>query len=218
MKIAIIGIDGYIGWALAQYLGEAGHEISGIDSYVRRHLVDGEDSYSVVPISYMPNRRSAFRDRFGRDLFFARGNACDHQFLSDFIHIVRPDTIIDLADISSTVYPQRGLHESCFMQSNNLKSTLCLLHVMKQKLPYAHLVKIGSFGEYGNADTMVFEGNFVMNVADEFGMLPFPKCPASFYHAIKAEDSLTVELACNEWRLRASNLVSGLVYLSLIHI
>ena len=31
MKVFIAGIDGYLGWALAQYLTARGHEVSGID-------------------------------------------------------------------------------------------------------------------------------------------------------------------------------------------
>lgn len=40
MKVFIAGIDGYLGWSLAQYLTARGHEATGIDLLVRRKWVE----------------------------------------------------------------------------------------------------------------------------------------------------------------------------------
>ena len=40
MKVLILGIDGYIGWPLALHLKKLGHEVSGVDSMLRRHRVE----------------------------------------------------------------------------------------------------------------------------------------------------------------------------------
>ena len=33
MRVFIAGIDGYLGWPLAQYLAARGHEVGGVDGY-----------------------------------------------------------------------------------------------------------------------------------------------------------------------------------------
>jgi len=39
MQVFIAGVDGYLGWALAQYLVSRGHEVAGCDNYFRRNWV-----------------------------------------------------------------------------------------------------------------------------------------------------------------------------------
>jgi nucleoside-diphosphate-sugar epimerase len=51
MKVFIAGIDGYLGWALAQYLVKRGHEIAGCDLFLRRKWVQEMGSQSATPIS-----------------------------------------------------------------------------------------------------------------------------------------------------------------------
>ncbi len=36
MRVLIPGVDGYLGWSLAQHLATKGHEVAGIDNYMRR--------------------------------------------------------------------------------------------------------------------------------------------------------------------------------------
>jgi nucleoside-diphosphate-sugar epimerase len=39
MQVFIAGVDGYLGWALAQYLVARGHEVAGCDNYFRRDWI-----------------------------------------------------------------------------------------------------------------------------------------------------------------------------------
>ena len=34
--VVVLGVDGYLGWATALHLSQAGHDVVGIDSLVRR--------------------------------------------------------------------------------------------------------------------------------------------------------------------------------------
>ena len=36
MKIAVLGGDGYCGWATALYLSKQGHDVAIVDNYIRR--------------------------------------------------------------------------------------------------------------------------------------------------------------------------------------
>ena len=50
MRIFITGIDGYLGWTLAQYLVARGHTVAGADTMFRRQWVEELNSQSAIPI------------------------------------------------------------------------------------------------------------------------------------------------------------------------
>ena len=56
MKILILGIDGYIGWALALHQLSLGNEVCGIDNFSRRKNVEEMKSWSAIPILSMNDR------------------------------------------------------------------------------------------------------------------------------------------------------------------
>ena len=62
MKVFIAGIDGYLGWPLAQYLAARGHQIAGNDLFLRRQWVEELGSYSAVPVFDINDRLAAFRE------------------------------------------------------------------------------------------------------------------------------------------------------------
>ena len=51
MRIVIAGIDGYLGWPLAQHLASHGHEIAGIDRFLRRAWVEEMGGESAIPVA-----------------------------------------------------------------------------------------------------------------------------------------------------------------------
>ena len=50
MRVMILGMDGYLGWALALKLGRMGFQVSGIDNYTRRDTVAEKGAHTIVPI------------------------------------------------------------------------------------------------------------------------------------------------------------------------
>jgi UDP-sulfoquinovose synthase len=49
LRVFIAGVDGYLGWSLALYLAARGHEIAGLDLYLRRDWVAEIGSQSATP-------------------------------------------------------------------------------------------------------------------------------------------------------------------------
>ncbi|HEX2622251.1 MAG TPA: hypothetical protein VHL11_18965, partial [Phototrophicaceae bacterium] len=66
MKIFIAGMDGYLGWALVQYLTARGHQVAGNDSFLRRQWVEEVGSHSALPIYSIQERQQAFQEHFGK--------------------------------------------------------------------------------------------------------------------------------------------------------
>ena len=68
MRVFIPGVDGYLGWTLAQYLVVRGHEVAGCDLFLRRKWVEEIGSQSATPIRSMEERLAAFKENFGKEV------------------------------------------------------------------------------------------------------------------------------------------------------
>jgi len=62
MKILILGIDGYLGWALALRMVKRGHEVIGVDNFYTRRAVEEVGSWSALPILSMDDRVKAVEE------------------------------------------------------------------------------------------------------------------------------------------------------------
>ena len=76
----------------------------------------------------------------------------------------------------------------------------------------AHLVKLGTMGEYGQPNIDIEEGWIEIEHKGRTDRLPFPKAPGSFYHLTKVHDSDNIMFACRVWGVRATDLNQGVVY------
>lgn len=98
MKVLIVGIDGYLGWPLAQYLAARGHEIGGCDNFSRRRWVDEVGSQSIVPIApFVPDRARVFCEQFGAMLFY-EGDVCERAATEWMCKQFQPDAIVHLGE------------------------------------------------------------------------------------------------------------------------
>jgi UDP-sulfoquinovose synthase len=99
-----------------------------------------------------------------------------------------------------------------FTQYNNVIGTLNVLFAMRDIAPDAHLVKLGTMGEYGTPNIDIEEGFISIRHGGREDRLPFPKMPGSLYHCSKVHDSTNIHFACRIWELRATDLNQGVVY------
>jgi len=212
MKVFIAGVDGYLGWSLAQYLVVRGHEVAGCDNYFRRDWVAEMGSQSATPIRRMTERLQAFRENFGTNLQFIRGDVTDYNFVWNFFRAFQPEAIVHLAENPSAPYSMIDVHHCVFTQVNNITGTLNILHAMRDVCPHAHLVKLGTMGEYGTPNIDIPEGFFEIEYRGRKDTLPFPRQAGSWYHQTKVHDSNNIMMACKIWGLRSTDIMQGVVY------
>ncbi len=55
MRIAVLGGDGYCGWATALYLSKKGHQVAIVDNFVRRQWDHDLGVQTLTPIRSLPN-------------------------------------------------------------------------------------------------------------------------------------------------------------------
>ncbi|HXW67186.1 MAG TPA: NAD-dependent epimerase/dehydratase family protein [Thermoplasmata archaeon] len=212
MKVLITGIDGYSGWPLALHLLGRGHEVVGVDSFVTRRRVREVGSWSATPIPSFPRRQAAVREILARELGFHRGDLSDFAFTRHVLELERPDAIVHLAEQRSAPYSMIDVHHAVETQVGNLTGTLHLLYAMREICPDAHLVKMGTMGEYGTPNVDIPEGSFEIEYRGRRDRLPFPRQAGSWYHWSKVFDSGDVMFASRIWNLRATDVMQGVIY------
>lgn len=212
MKIFIAGIDGYLGWTLAQYLTAHGHEVAGNDTFMRREWVKEMGSQSALPVYPIEERLSAFKEHFGKELNFRAGDLMDYEFIEGYLADFQPDAIVHLGEMPSAPYSMMDRKHSVFTQQNNVIGNLNLLWAMREVCPDAHLVKLGTMGEYGTPNIDIPEGFFEVEYRGRKDRLPFPKQAHSFYHWSKVHDSNNTMFACKIWGLRSTDIMQGVVF------
>lgn len=164
MRIFITGIDGYLGWTLAQYLVARGHTVAGADAMLRREWVEEMNSQSAIPIYSREERIAAFKEHYGVDLDFREGDFMDYEFTRNFFAEFKPDTIVHLGQVPSAPYSMIDRDHTVFTQQNNVIGNLNILWAMKEVCPEAHLVKLGTMGEYGTPNIDIPEASLKWNL------------------------------------------------------
>ena len=212
MKVLITGVDGYSGWPLALHLLKRGHDVAGLDSFVTRRRVKEVGSWSATPLPSFPNRQKAVRERLGKELRFYKGDLSNYAFVREVLEKERPDSVVHLAEQRSAPYSMIDVHHAVRTQVENVTGTLHLLYAMRDVCPDAHLVKMGTMGEYGTPNVDIPEGFFEIEYRGRKDRLPFPRQAGSWYHWSKVFDSGDVMFATKIWRLRATDVMQGVLY------
>ncbi len=212
MKILIAGIDGYLGWTLAQHLGVKGHEISGIDNFARRDWVAEMGSHTVIPIEGMATRLKALSEVHGVEVDFHVGDLMNYTFTRRVIENVKPECIVHFGEQPSAPYSMKSPQHASYTQSNNIVGTLNILYAMRDYAPKCHLLKLGTMGEYGTPNIDIPEGYFEIEYRGRSDRLPFPRQAGSWYHQTKVHDSHNIMFACKIWRLCSTDIMQGVVY------
>ncbi|MBK8026040.1 MAG: NAD-dependent epimerase/dehydratase family protein [Chloroflexi bacterium] len=212
MKVFIAGIDGYLGWSLAQYLTARGHSVAGTDKFQRRAWVEEMSSVSAMPINGIAERLTAFREHYGKDLVFREGDLLDYDFLKGFLAEFQPDAIVHLAEMPSAPYSMIDQAHAAYTHNNNVIGSLNVLWAMREVCPDAHLVKLGTMGEYGTPNVDIPEGFFEIEYRGRTDRLPFPRQPGSYYHLTKVHDTNNTMFACRIWGLRSTDIMQGVVF------
>ena len=212
MKIAVLGGDGYCGWATALYMSKKGHDVAIVDSFARRQWDFELGVQTLTPISPLPDRLRAWHEHTGKSIELFIGDVTDYEFLAATMKDISPDAVIHFAEQRSAPYSMIDRRHASFTQVNNVVGTLNLLFALREFLPECHLIKLGTMGEYGTPNIDIEEGYIEIEHNGRKDILPYPKQPGSFYHLSKVHDSHNILFACRAWKLRATDLNQGVVY------
>jgi UDP-sulfoquinovose synthase len=212
MRVLILGGDGYLGWPTALRFSARGHEVSVLDNFSRRrwHREHGTDT--LTPIRELDERIAAWAELTGDHIRTYVGAVEDGEFLDEVVAETRPEAVIHYGEQASAPYSMMSRERAVETQHTNVIGTLNLLFSLRDHVPDAHLVKLGTMGEYGTPNIDIEEGYIEISHKGRTDTLPFPKLPGSLYHCSKVHDSTNLHFACRIWGLRATDLNQGVVY------
>jgi len=213
MRILILGGDGYLGWPTSMHFSRRGHEVHALDDYLRRraHAEAGTDSLTPI-LESLPARAKAWGDVTGLEIGVTEGGLLDWEVVERVFREFQPEAIVHYGEMPSAPYSMIDREHAVFTQTNNVIGTLNVLFAMAELSPDAHLVKLGTMGEYGTPNIDIEEGFIAIQHKGRSDTLPFPKMPGSLYHLSKVHDSHNIQFACRIWGLRSTDLNQGVVY------
>ncbi|MHB2036006.1 MAG: NAD-dependent epimerase/dehydratase family protein [Nitrososphaerales archaeon] len=213
--IIIFGADGYIGWPLAVHLGTRHPEkkIVLVDNLATRKLVKSVHTRSLVPIKSMPHRIAAYERVTGHhNLEFVFADARDSELVDAIFSKYRPESVVHLAQQRSAPFSMIDQEHAMYSELNNIATNMNVVYAMARNTPDAHLVKMGSMGEYGQPGIEIAEGDLEIEHKGRKTKVMFPLVAGSYYHLSKIFDTFNVKLANKIFDLTATDIMQGVVY------
>jgi UDP-sulfoquinovose synthase len=213
MRILILGGDGYLGWPTAMAFSNLGHEVMVVDNLAKRQWEAEVDGTPLEPVPSLRHRVRVWEEVSGKEIIVRVGDIAEnHRFLYQVMSEFQPEAIVHYAEQPSAPYSMMGRDHASYTQRNNVIGNLNVLHAMQRYVPDAHLVKLGTMGEYGTPNIDIEEGFIRIEHKGRSDVLPFPKLPGSFYHLSKVHDSHNIHFTCRIWGTRCTDLNQGVVY------
>jgi UDP-sulfoquinovose synthase len=212
MRILVLGGDGYLGWPTAMYFSMRGDDVCVVDNFGKRRWEMEEGVEPLKGIATLHRRVMRWYELTGRKIALVVGDLGNARLTYKVVEQFAPDAIVHYAEQPSAPYSMQGRTQAVETQVNNIAGTLNVLFAMQRHAPGAHLVKLGTMGEYGTPNIDIEEGWLQLEHNGRTDTVLFPKRPGSFYHLSKVHDSHNIEFACRIWGLRATDLNQGVVY------
>jgi len=211
-RILVLGGDGYLGWPTAMAFSRAGHRVAVVDNFAKRRWELEIGVRPLLPIPTLHERVRAWREVTGLEIELDVGDLTDYAFVESVFASFRPDAVVHYGEQPSAPYSMIDVRTATYTQANNVVGNLNVLFAIRDITPEAHLVKLGTMGEYGTPNIDIEEGYLTVSHNGREHTFLYPKTPGSLYHLTKVHDSHNIHFACRIWGLRATDLNQGVVY------
>lgn len=212
MRVLILGGDGYLGWPTAMDFAAQGHEVTVADNYMRRNIAEATDSDSLMSNPSLGERAKIFEAISGKKIKVCIGDLSDPEIMFDIMREGHPDTVVHFAEQPSAPYSMRGFREARETFQNNLDVTFNCIWAVKEVVPEAHIVKLGTMGEYGTPNIDIEEGWLEVEHKGRKDKFLYPRAAGSLYHTTKVLDTDLLWFYVRTHGLRVTDLMQGPVY------
>lgn len=212
MRVLILGGDGYLGWPTAMHLCEHGHEVLVVDNYLRRDLARKEDSEPLRALPNLQERCRIWEENSGKSIACRIGDLCDWEFVASVFQEFLPEAIVHYAEQPSAPYSMLSRESATLTLENNLGVTFHCIQAVREFVPDAHIVKLGTMGEYGTPNIDIEEGWLDVEHKGRGQRFLYPRQAGSLYHTTKVLDTDLLWFYVRTWGLRVTDLMQGPVY------
>ncbi len=212
MRVLILGGDGYLGWPTAMNLSKQGHEVAVVDNYLRRNLAREEDVEALFPVPNLKERARLWYEVSGIALNVYIGDLTDWSFTARIFQDFQPDTIVHYAEQPSAPYSMLRREAAKLTIDNNIGVTSNVIFAVREFCPGAHIIKLGTMGEYGTPNIDIEEGWLDIEHNGRKDKFLYPRQAGSLYHTTKIMDTDLLWYYVRMWGLRVTDLMQGPVY------
>ncbi len=212
MRILILGGDGYLGWPTAMHLSAKGHEVAVVDNYLRRVLMREEDVEPLYPVPNLHERIRSWKEDSGKEITCFIGDLGQWDFISRVFREFQPTGIVHYAEQPSAPYSVLRREAATLTISNNLAVTSNVIFAVREICPDAHIVKLGTMGEYGTPNIDIEEGWLDVQHNGRKHKFLYPRQAGSLYHTTKIMDTDLLWYYVRTWGLKVTDLMQGPVY------
>ncbi len=214
--ILVLGGDGYYGWPLAMKIAvlHPDNKVIIVDNEWRRNIVKSYGFQTLIPIARPAERIEAFTKIHGQNNLHYLRMDVNSAHIEEVIEFERPHTIFHLAQQCSAPYSMKGLEEALFTIHNNEEGNMRLLWAVRKHVPNAHIIKLGSFGEYAQGGIDIAEGYFFPRHKgiEATSPMPYPRAADDIYHISKINDTNYVAMATRVWKLRITDVMQSTIF------
>ena len=198
----MLGGGGYLGWPTAMYFSARGYDVTVVDNYFRRHVVDEIDVSMLYVVPNLVERAKIWHEQTGYEIKVVIGDLTNVEFMrslfdgsvnyqwgisKNFLGI--PDTVVHYAEQPSAPYSLMNYKTANFTLNNNLMVTNNLMFAVRDLSPNVHIIKLGTMGEYGTPNIDIEEGWLDINHKGRKDKFLYPRQAGSLYHTTKIMDT-----------------------------
>lgn len=212
MRVLILGGDGYLGWPTAMHLSAQGHEVAVADNYLRRNLMRDEDVDPLYTVPNLQERIRRWKEHSGKDITPLIGDLNQWDFVARIFKDFQPETVVHYAEQPSAPYSMLRREAATLTINNNLGVTANVIFAVREFCPDAHIVKLGTMGEYGTPNIDIEEGWLDIEHNGRRDKFLYPRQAGSLYHTTKIMDTDLLWYYVRMWGLRVTDLMQGPVY------
>ena len=223
--ILILGGDGYLGWPTAMRFSNRGHDVTVVDNYLRRNACVELDVGMLYPVPTLQERAKVWHELTGREIKVVVGDLAEpavmrglfkgdvtYAWCADPAFTGLPETVIHYAEQPSAPYSLINHHYANVTLRNNLLVTNNLVWALRDFAREAHVIHVGTMGEYGTPNIDIEEGWLEIEHKGRKDRFLFPRQASSLYHTTKIMDTDLMWFAVRMWDLRITDLMQGPVY------
>ena len=212
MKVLILGGDGYLGWPTAMHLSAHGHQVMAVDNYMRRTLCRERNVPTLFDPPNLNQRAVLWKEKSGHDIQVKIGDLRDWDFMAEVVGDFAPDAVIHYAEQPSAPYSMADRRSASLTLMNNIGVTFNVIQAIREFVPGAHLIKLGTMGEYGTPNIEIEEGWLDVEHKGRSQRFLYPRQAGSLYHTTKVMDTDLLWFYVRNWKIRATDLMQGPVY------
>lgn len=212
MRILILGGDGYLGWPTAMHLTAQGHEVAVVDNYLRRRLCREENIEPLFPVPNLHERVGFWQGVSACKIPVFIGDLAEWEFVSEVFTSFTPEGIVHYAEQPAAPYSMLNRRAATLTLQNNLMVTANVIFAVREFCPEAHMVKIGTMGEYGTPNIDIEEGWLEVEHKGRRQKFLYPRQASSLYHTTKIMDTDLLWFYVRMWDIRVTDLMQGPVY------